>query len=61
MQMIAAAMYCPYLSKKQQKGCFDTKNQPQMPATTSEYRAEKKQASKDLPAKTVILTLKPHN
>jgi hypothetical protein len=30
MQMIAGINYCPYLSKKQQKGALTAKNPPQM-------------------------------
>jgi len=61
MQMIAGAMYCPYLSKKQQKGCFDTQKQPQMPAPLQHAGGKKNYFPKGLRAKTRILTLKPHN
>jgi len=61
MQMIAGPMYCPYLSKKQQKGCFDTQKQPQMPAPLQPAGGKKSNTSKGLPPETLILTLKPHN
>ena len=43
--MIAGINYCPYLSKKQQKGCFDSKKQPQM-QPDSKIQAEKNYSGK---------------
>ena len=45
VQMIAGAMYCPYLSKKQQKGCFDTQKQP----ASKNAGGKKSNTSKGLP------------
>jgi len=50
MQMIAGINYCPYLSQKQQKGCFDTQKPLQM-QPASKNAGGKKLLSKRLKGK----------
>jgi hypothetical protein len=61
VQKIAGAMYCPYLSKKQQKRCFDTQKSTPSAPLQSRIPAAKKQHFKRLTGRNQILTLKPHN